>query len=45
MALQPLWALVAFQLPDLFMIGSIPWTSDQFVIMALLKPQDSTNTE
>jgi hypothetical protein len=29
MALQPLWALAAFQPPDLFTIGRTPWTSDQ----------------
>jgi hypothetical protein len=26
--LQPLWALVSFQFPDIFTIGRTPWTSD-----------------
>jgi hypothetical protein len=29
MALQPLWALAAFQSPDVYTIGRTPWTSDQ----------------
>jgi hypothetical protein len=31
MAPQPLWALAAFQSPDLFTIGRTPWMSDQLV--------------
>jgi hypothetical protein len=37
MALQPLWALAAFQSPDLLTIGRTPRTSDQFVARALPK--------
>jgi hypothetical protein len=37
MALQPLWALVAFHLPDLFTIGRTPWKSDQLVARPLPK--------
>jgi hypothetical protein len=39
MALQPLWALAAFQFPDLFTIGRTPWTSDQLVARPLPKPR------
>jgi hypothetical protein len=35
-ALQPLWALVAFQSPDLFIIGRPLWTSDQLVVRPLV---------
>jgi hypothetical protein len=31
MALQLLWALAAFQFPDLFTVGMTPRTSDQLV--------------
>jgi hypothetical protein len=31
MALQPLWALAAFQFPDLFTIGITPWMNDQLI--------------
>jgi hypothetical protein len=37
MSLQPLWALAAFQFPDLFAIGGTPWTSDQLVARSLPK--------
>jgi hypothetical protein len=37
MALQPLWALVAFQFLDLFTDGRTPWTSDQLVARPLPK--------
>jgi hypothetical protein len=37
MALQPLWALVSIQFPDLFTIGRTPWTSDQLVPKPLPK--------
>jgi hypothetical protein len=37
MALQPLWALAAFQFPDLFTIGRTPWMSDQLVARPLPK--------
>jgi hypothetical protein len=36
MALQPLWALAAFQSPDLFTIDRTPSTSDQLVARSLL---------
>jgi hypothetical protein len=36
-ALQPLWALAAFQFPDLFTIGGTSWTSDQLVARPLPK--------
>jgi hypothetical protein len=35
--LQPLWALTAFQSPDLFTTGRTPWTSDQLVARPLPK--------
>jgi hypothetical protein len=37
MALQPLWALGAFQFPDIFTTGSTPWTNDQLVARPLPK--------
>jgi hypothetical protein len=37
MALQPLWALTAFQSHNLFTIGRAPWTSDQLVARSLPK--------
>jgi hypothetical protein len=37
MTLQPLWALAAFQSPDLFTIGRTPWTVDQLVARPLPK--------
>jgi hypothetical protein len=37
MVLQPLWALAAFQSPDLFTIGRTPWMSDQLVTRPLPK--------
>jgi hypothetical protein len=37
MAVQPLWALAAFQFPDLFKIGRTPWTRDQLVARPLPK--------
>jgi hypothetical protein len=37
MAREPLWALAAFQSPDLFTIGRTPWTSDQLVARPLPK--------
>jgi hypothetical protein len=37
MALQPLWALASFRFPDLFTIGTTPWTSDQLVARPLPK--------
>jgi hypothetical protein len=37
MALQPLWALSAFQSPDLFTIDRTPWTSDQLIARPLPK--------
>jgi hypothetical protein len=37
MSLQPVWALAAFQSPDLFTIGKTPWTSDQLVVRPLPK--------
>jgi hypothetical protein len=37
MALQPLWALDAFQSLDLFKIGRTPWTSDQLAARPLHK--------
>jgi hypothetical protein len=37
MLLQPLWALVAFQCPDLFTIGRTLWRSDQLVARPLPK--------
>jgi hypothetical protein len=37
MALQPLWALAAFESPDIFTIGRTPWTSDQLVARPLTK--------
>jgi hypothetical protein len=30
-----MWALAAFQFPDLFTIDKIPWTSDQLVVRPL----------
>jgi hypothetical protein len=33
--LQPVWALAAFQSPDLFTIGRTPWTSYQLVARPL----------
>jgi hypothetical protein len=37
LALQPLWALAAYQSPDLFTIGRTPWTCDQPVARPLSK--------
>jgi hypothetical protein len=37
MALQPLWAVVGFQSPDLFTISRTPWTGDQLVARPLPK--------
>jgi hypothetical protein len=37
LALQPLWALVSFQFPDLFTGGRTPWTSDQLLARPLPK--------
>jgi hypothetical protein len=37
MALEPLWALDAFQSPDLFTIRRTPWTSDQLIARPLSK--------
>jgi hypothetical protein len=37
MALQPLWALAAFQFPDLFTISKTPWRSDQLLARPLPK--------
>jgi hypothetical protein len=37
LALQPVWALAAFYSPDLFTIGSTPWTCDQPVARSLPK--------
>jgi hypothetical protein len=37
MALQPLWALTAFQSPDLLKNGRTPWASDQLVARPLPK--------
>jgi hypothetical protein len=31
MVLQPIWALVSFQFPDLFTIDRTPWTSYQLI--------------
>jgi hypothetical protein len=44
MALQPLWALAAFQFPNLYTVGRTPWTSDQPVARPL-PTQDNPNTE
>jgi hypothetical protein len=41
MALQPLWALVAFQFPDPVTDGRTPWTSDQLVARPLPKHRTS----
>jgi hypothetical protein len=41
MALQPLWALAAFQFPDLFTIGRTPLTSDHLVARPLPKHRTS----
>jgi hypothetical protein len=37
MVLQLLWALAAFQPPNLFTVGRTPWTSDQLVTKPLPK--------
>jgi hypothetical protein len=37
LALWPLWALAAFQSPDLLTIGGTPWPSDQLVARPLSK--------
>jgi hypothetical protein len=37
LALQPSWALAAFQSPDLYKIGRTPWTCDQPVARLLPK--------
>jgi hypothetical protein len=44
MTLQPLWALAAFQSPDLFTIGTSPWMSDQLVARPLPKHRINTYT-
>jgi hypothetical protein len=44
MALQPLWALAAFQFPHLFTIGRTSWTSDQLVARLLPKHRINTYT-